>query len=730
MERTAFVIYMIVLAWSILLFGAVHTYAYSLMTLAVLTASLLVFSLNIKKDYHTGRYRWEVPKTSLDLLFWTLLFFMVFQLISMPELFVKFLSPDAAEVYGKSAAAETLAAGQGEAEGRWFSLAPYAYSVRMSIIRWTVYGLFFLGLIQVLKTKERISLAISLILIMGCFDAMYGLIQTYSGSEHIWWFKKQDDYKSYVCGTYINRNHLAGFMEMGLLLAVAFAASLAPIKKKASVSSRNKRTLGSRISEAMSAEEDLTKRILIVFSGVVLGIGLIFSGSRGGMIAAAGGMLCMGILFMFKKIHRRNALLILILFVLIAAYSIYMGVEHPVSRFNTFEATLNSRLRLVKDTLKMFNDYRLTGVGVGNFQYVYPRYQSPEEHIYLVDFAHNDWVQFLAEAGIVGFLLLLVGMGWYLFNTLRLWKRRDDPFAVSLGAGAIGAIVAIAIHSVSDFNLHIPANFLILVAIMAIAYAALHLERHHRRERMNYRYYELPLKYRGIVAMVVMFGLIGWSGYATFRHFMAEAYCNTVTNSTLNRDQEPPLEKIEKAIWWDECNAEYWYKLGMELEKIRSAQLASLAQAVIHEGGEGDALREERQNLQSEIITAFEKAVCLNPLQAKYHLQLGWEYTGLVYDPDYVKKWLPAADICMERAAYFIGDKNPALHVSLGNYWVMRSKIISPADPKHQSAWERCILHYRKTQRLNDKTLRKEIRDYVWMFYPDEEIIRQVIGKD
>ena len=461
-----------------------------------------------------------------------------------------------------------------------------------------------------------------------------------------------------------------------------------------------------------------------------MGIGLIFSASRGGMIAAAGGLLCMGILFMFKRTHRRKGLLILVLFLMIAGYSLYIGVEYPMSRFNTFELGLEARLRYVKNTLEMFDDYQLTGVGVGNFLYAYPRYQSPEMQKMLVDFAHNDWVQFLAEAGIMGFLLLLVGIGCYLFEMLRLWKKRGDPFAVSLGAGAMGAVVAIAIHSFSDFNLHIPANFLILVAIMAIGYSALHLERHHRRDIMNYRTYLFPIRFRGALVLTVILGLIGWSGYWTIRHFMAEAYCNTVINSTLNRDQDPPLEEIQGAIWWDGDNAEYWYKLALELGRIQSAQWVSPSNGEMQEAVEGNVTPEERRNLQTKIIGALEEAVRLNPFQAKYHLQLGWEYAGLVYDPDYLIKWLPAADVSMDRAAYFTGDKDPALHVSLGNYWVMRSKMLSPADPEHQSALAKCILHYEKAQIVKSKSLRKEIRDYVWMFYPDEEIVNQVIGMD
>ena len=254
-----------------------HTYVYTLMALGVLTATVLIFVKKIKKDHRTGSYEVRLPNTGLDFVFLVLLAFLFLQIIPLPDVVLKLLSPEAG-VVGDMSLPASRSLGQVQTEKEWFSLAPYHYPVRMSIIRLTVYGLFFLGLIQVLNSKKRIDMAISLLLITGCFDALYGLMQTYSGSEHIWWFKKQA-YRGDVCGTYINRNHFAGFMEMGVLVAAAFAAALAPRNKKSRAEVDRKRSFRSRISDALSMEQEFTKRILILFSGVVLGIGLIFSAS-------------------------------------------------------------------------------------------------------------------------------------------------------------------------------------------------------------------------------------------------------------------------------------------------------------------------------------------------------------------------------------------------------------------------------------------------------------------
>jgi len=550
-----------------------------------------------------------------------------------------------------------------------------------------------------------------------CFEAVYGLIQVYSGSGHILWYKKTA-YRQDVCGTYINRNHLAGLLEMGLLLAVSYSAGLSERKKKRKIASRHKTSLRVKLSQFLSGEQRFNKRAIILFSGVVMGIGLIFSASRGGMLAAAGAMLCMSLFFIFKKDHRRKGFFLLFLFLITSVYAIHIGAEYPVGRFKYFDKTFEARKRLAKKTLDIFDNYKLAGIGVGNFRYAYPKYQAAEDKKLFFRFAHNDWAQFLAEAGIIGLCLLLAGISYFVYRTIKLWKRRTDPFAVCVGIASLAAMAAMGIHSYSDFNLHIPANFLMLVAIIAIGYSALRLERHRGRDKTLYRYYTQPLKYKGFVVLCLILGLIFWTGFWTIRHFMAEVNCNTVNNSTLNRDKNPPLKEIKNAIFWDRSNAKYWYKLWVKLNNLEIEELR----------GSGSQERKERK---MKIVKALEEAVRLNPFEAEYHLRLGWAYAYMWHDPEYYQKWLAAADISMDRAAYFAGDNNPYLYVMMGHYWAMRSKTLQPSDPEHEVAWTKACSLYKKNLSLETGSDRKrmidEIRKNVWVHYPDEAFIKQVI---
>jgi hypothetical protein len=519
-----------------------------------------------------------------------------------------------------------------------------------------------------------------------------------------------------LSGTYINRNHFAGFMGMGLLLAAGFAGALFEQKKKrGKVKTEWKKSLRTRMSELFSKDRIYAKKILTISSGVIMGLGLILSASRGGMISASIAMFLMGLMFLFKKEHRGKGFLLLAMFLVTFIYAYNIGIDYSLKRFNHISDDYETRERYALKTYEIFEDYKITGAGIGNFQYLYPRYQSSEDKKQYFLYAHNDWLQFVAEAGIAGFILLIAGVSFYIFFTIRLWKARNNSYSICLGAVPFAVLAAMGIHSYSDFNLHIPANFMMMVSIAAIGYSALNLEKRYHKEKIRHNYFELKLERKGIFLLLLFMGIILWSGIWAFRHLVAESLCNTVPNSTLNRERYPSVEKIMAAITWDGKNAEYRFRLAEKLIVARNEETDD----------------KSRNEYLVKIIDALENAARLNPFNAEYHLRLGWEYTFMWQKHDYHQKWLPAADTCMERAAYFAGEKNPNLHAELGNYWVMRSKTIDPSNQLWDSTLNRAGWHYRKAIELEpaDKKLKEKIRKYIWNFYPDEEFVKRVKGE-
>jgi len=393
---------------------------------------------------------------------------------------------------------------------------------------------------------------------------------------------------------------------------------------------------------------------------------------------------------------------------------------------------MERRTRWAQKAVDIFGDYKLTGVGVGNFPYAYPMYQSPEDKLLFITHLTNDWVEFLVDAGIIGFGLFIAGMVYFVFRTMKLWRKRKDPFAISIGAAAFAVMTAIGIHSWVDYNLHIPANFLMLTAITAIGYSALHLEKRRNRERSLYQYHVIPLRWRGTIILALAVGGILWTGAGAVRHFMAEAYCMTVPNHTLKRDYSPPLEEIKKAIKWDGRNAKYWWKLARELMRIRNRSIRFLMMDrgfMIGDAGDG---MQDRDKIQGEIVQALEEAVRLNPFEVDYHMELGWQYLRLANGIETDQKWLHSADLSMERAAYFVKKSNPYQHIILGDYWLNRTKMISPTDSDWEVFWSKVRWHYRKNLSLESVHNRKErikhIRGKIWSHYPDEAFVRKVLN--
>jgi predicted tellurium resistance membrane protein TerC len=72
-----------------------------------------------------------------------------------------------------------------------------------------------------------------------------------------------------------------------------------------------------------------------------------------------------------------------------------------------------------------------------------------------------------------GFGIVFVGYIWFLAAAIRQWFRRRDPLAVGLGGGMIMALVSIGIHSLVDFNMHIPANALSTMVVAGLGWNAL-----------------------------------------------------------------------------------------------------------------------------------------------------------------------------------------------------------------------------------------------------------------
>jgi hypothetical protein len=310
-----------------------------------------------------------------------------------------------------------------------------------------------------------------------------------------------------------------------------------------------------------------------------------------------------------------------------------------------------------------------------------------------------------AELGMAGACVVLLALVVCLTKIIRLWLWRGDTFAVGIGAGVIAGVVSISIHSFFDFNMHIPANPIALSSILALGFVSMHIERHSTYDRFFYKTRSVAVDGKGplilLVALVLVVSLFLFQRLTC--HFMAEANCATVRNSTLNRDQRPPLWEIKRAIDYDPANAQYYHKLAR------------------HYMGSSVKSKDLKSKINEEIIKNLEKAVSLNPANGLYWYDLGLRYSYKGYEGnEYLTKWLPMADAAFERAIHFRPHDAYLLH-NIGRYWVWRSSILAETEgiDKFQGL-------FRRSLEIDTKYWEKAV-ERVWKYYPDERIVIGIV---
>jgi O-antigen ligase len=335
------------------------------------------------------------------------------------------------------------------------------------------YSLLFLLVVDLFRTRKRLSLLLAVLVVSGAFQAFFGAGMTLSGVEGLLVGSKTT-YLGDATGTFINRNHLAGYLELTLAAGVGLLLAL-----------RDERPF----RWINTLEMLLGPKGRLRLALVLMTIALVMSHSRMGNTAFFTSLLLVGGIFMLiNKEHRlRNALIfagLLIVDGLIVSQ--YFGLDKVVDQIGAAQPAGTSnelRANVLHDTLPLAQERLLTGHGAGTFEVLFGHVAGPEIALHF-DHAHNDYLQFLVEYGLLGSLPLLLFVLFGLYHAQRAMWQRESTYRAGVGFGASVGIVALLIHSVADFNLQIPANAATYVVICAIGVLANH---HYRDRRVRAR---------------------------------------------------------------------------------------------------------------------------------------------------------------------------------------------------------------------------------------------------
>lgn len=317
----------------------------------------------------------------------------------------------------------------------------------------------------IIKTvrKKQIKRIYFTLVCMGIFQAFYGMFELSQKNPRILFYRKIYNLDS-VTGTFVNRNHFSGYLEMLLPLAIGLVLARIDIFSMARMSWREKFL---RLSD-----KGLSTNLLLLFGILGMSLAILFSNSRSGaFLLVYSFFLFFGISALYYRNVREQDRKIMnflkLAFLGVIVLSLYIGIGSTLNRFAMNEILHEGRPAIWANTIEIFKDYPLFGSGLGTFPSIYPGLETMGSPINVYH-AHNDYLEYLAELGFLGMSLLIGGILFILVNSFLFWKMRKHREVKGLTLGGIIAIICMLFHSITDFNLHIPANMLTFSVILSL----------------------------------------------------------------------------------------------------------------------------------------------------------------------------------------------------------------------------------------------------------------------
>lgn len=355
----------------------------------------------------------------------------------------------------------------------WATLSIYPHDTLLALLKFLGYLSAFVLAAHLFDSRKGRSNLVRVLILLGCFEAVYGLVQYLTGWQKIFTYTKEA-FTAEATGTYINRNHYAGVLELTLPFAVAMAFYSF---QRATAGGSNGPHGRQRVSAG--PESAIFQAMSYLFLTVIMLVGLLFSRSRGGILSMVISLIFITLLASMKLQRKSWTLATLLTLVLVMGYGLWIGLGPVLSRFESSVvqkgATPGGRGGIFQDAKHLVQQHPAFGTGLGTFGIAIRAYQTVNVDAEVVH-AHDDYVEAVSDTGFPGALLLFLPV-FYLFLKMTS-SFMDDPgrFRRAVTLGCVGSTLAMLIHSGLDFNLQIPANALIFAVVLGIGYKAACIE--------------------------------------------------------------------------------------------------------------------------------------------------------------------------------------------------------------------------------------------------------------
>jgi hypothetical protein len=408
---------------SALALGALHTQVLAVCAVvAALSAGLLWYG---SEPLSARPAATTLVTVGVLLVSWTLL-----QAIPLPRAVVAALASDNADVWHRALSPLR------EAGPSFVTISLDPVATRVQVLRGVTYLLTLVAALRVAHRPEGIAFLERAVVAAGIAMAFAAAMHPVFGAEKVWGAYQPGEAYAYAprhIAPLLNTNHLAGYVNVALLVA---------------------------LSAALRTRDSMPRTLAVAATVVLIGANL-WAGSRGGTGAMVlGFVLAVGFSLAVRKSGRTklvaSAALALVSFG--AVVTLFLAASDEARE--ELHDTDFSKLHLIKTALELAKSHALVGVGRGAFESVFPSIRTGTEY-YVFTHPENIVAQWTTEWGVPVSLLALGAVGWALRPSTML-ARSQPPF------GAWAALAAAAVHNLVDFNTEVPGVMLALTVCAAI----------------------------------------------------------------------------------------------------------------------------------------------------------------------------------------------------------------------------------------------------------------------